>query len=335
MANPRFQLISDLHLETPIQAPSYSYFSDPANFPLHAPNLFLLGDIGLVAHTQPLLLFLRSLLNRDIHLRIFYVMGNHEPYTTTLENAIATFKDWEKLLNMEFEGRFHFLDKTRVDIDSRVTILGCTLWSHVPAHHAYNVITTVKGFRDKTGIWDRSLGDHNADHALDLWWLNANVRTIEEEEPEREIIILTHHSPTTDPRANSKRFPPERSLNSAFRTDLSSEKCWMSPSVKVWAFGHTHFSCQFVDEGNQVGRDGKDEDVKRRKLVVANQKGYAYAEGEGNWNIEPMVVGREDGVWRVVVGEKEGGEGEVRVEEKPKISVRGELLTPINTERQL
>ena len=335
MANPRFQLISDLHLETPIQAPSYSYFSDPANFPLHAPNLFLLGDIGLVAHTQPLLLFLRSLLNRDIHLRIFYVMGNHEPYTTTLENAIATFKDWEKLLNMEFEGRFHFLDKTRVDIDSRVTILGCTLWSHVPAHHAYNVITTVKGFRDKTGIWDRSLGDHNADHARDLWWLNANVRTIEEEEPEREIIILTHHSPTTDPRANSKRFPPERSLNSAFRTDLSSEKCWMSPSVKVWAFGHTHFSCQFVDEGNQVGRDGKDEDVKRRKLVVANQKGYAYAEGEGNWNIEPMVVGREDGVWRVVVGEKEGGEGEVRVEEKPKISVRGELLTPINTERQL
>ena len=314
-----------------MDSPSYSHFSNPANFPLEAPNLLLLGDIGLVAHTQPLLIFLRSLLNRSIHLKIFYVMGNHEPYTTTLENAIAKLKDWEKLLNMEFEGRFHFLDKKRVDIDSRVTILGCTLWTHVPAEHAHDVTTTVKDFHHKTGIWDRSLDDHNADHALDLRWLNANVQTIQEEEPDREIIVLTHHSPTTDPRANSKRFPPERSLNSAFRTDLSKEKCWTSPSVKVWAFGHTHFSCQYVDAGVQVNKKG--EENSWRKLVVANQKGYAYGGGQGNWTIERVVVGREEGLWEVVVGQKVEGEEEVSVRYKPEISVRGVLSTPVNIER--
>ncbi|KZM19022.1 uncharacterized protein EKO05_0010350 [Ascochyta rabiei] len=292
MHNPQFQIISDLHLEAPIQTPSYSYLSTPANFPLLASNLFLLGDIGLVFHSQPLLAFLRSLLSRDSKLKIYYVMGNHEPYHMTVENAVKKMEQWEEMLNKEFGQRFYFLNRRRVDLDAQTTILGCILWTCVPDEHAQEVARTLNDLSDENGIWDRSLDDHNADHKRDLMWLNEQVESIEEE-PHREVVILTHHSPTTDPRANDRRFPPERSLNSGFRTDLRKEACWTSRKVKLWGFGHTHFSCQLTDE-----------EEGRRKLVVANQKGYAKPEGKGSWEAKPVVVGREEGVWKVVVGEK-------------------------------
>lgn len=290
----RFQIVSDLHLETPLQTPSYSYFSTPSNFPLLAPNLFLLGDIGLLSHSQPLFTFLRSLLTRDPTLKIFYIMGNHEPHHMTLENAVAKMEQWEGELNQEFGKRFHFMNRRRVDLDlgSKISILGCTLWTHVPSHHAPDVARALSDLSETNGICGRSLNDHNADHQRDLAWLNATVAEIEKD-PGREIVVLTHHSPTTEPEANDSRFPPDRPLNSGFRTDLSREACWTSRRVKVWGFGHTHFSCQYVDE-----------DGEKRKLVVANQKGYAYPEGKGNWVIKPVVVERVEGEWKVVVGEK-------------------------------
>jgi hypothetical protein len=51
---------------------------------------------------------------------------------------------------------------------------------------------------------------------------------------------------------------------SGFATDLGREECWTNPSVALWAFGHTHFSCDFSDGG-------------RGKRVVANQRGYDMA----------------------------------------------------------
>ncbi len=88
--------------------------------------------------------------------------------------------------------------------------------------------------------------------------------------------------------------------------------------VKVWAFGHTHFSCQFVDEGDaeakalngasDEARSGSGNGGERRKLVVANQKGYAYSEGKGNWEVVSVVVGKEGDVWKVLVGCKDGGQ---------------------------
>lgn len=299
MTSPRFQVISDLHLETPLSKPAYSHFYHASNFPLEADNIFLLGDIGLIADTEPLRGFLRSLLRRNHRLEIFYVLGNHEAYRMTLENAQAKIQIWSSTLTSEFGPRFHVLSRARIDISPTLTLLGCTLWSYVPPAYQHEVAVTLKDFDEAHGIRDRSVLDHSADHADDLAWLNRNVTAIEKNEPDREVVILTHHSPTVDTRANSKRFPPERAMNSAFRTDLSGERCWTSPVVKVWAFGHTHFSCQFVEA---------DDASTRRKLVVSNQKGYAYDGGKGTWEVKPVVVGKEQGVWRVVMGEKESSE---------------------------
>jgi hypothetical protein len=348
MSPLRFQIISDLHLETPLMSPSYDHYSKPENFPIHAPNLFLLGDIGLTNHPQ-LFTFLTTLLSAHTSLQIFYVMGNHEPYHTTLEDSIARLSEFERDIKEKYSNqqRFYFLNRTRVDIDERVTILGCTLWTHIPDHAAHDCTTLLKDFNEQHGICERSVQSHNSDHLLDLQFLNHQVQSITSESSEREIIILTHHSPTIDARANHPRHD-KSSTNDGFRTDLSGEVCWTNMAVRMWGWGHTHFNCQFWDDGDEVDVDAGADDVdvggnrewdkngtrerkrqvqKRRKLVIANQKGY------GMKDINVIVIEAEEGEqgWKVVMGAKESQdlrngkkEGEIEYFSKHVAQVKGE-----------
>jgi len=192
------------------------------------------------------------------------------------------------------------MHRRRVDITPTITILGCTLWSHISDAEALSCATLLTDFDEEKGIRERTVHEHNADHLLDLAFLNAQVTAISSQDPEREIVILSHHSPTIDARANDPRHA-RNSTNSGFRTDLSGEVCWRSERVKMWGFGHTHYNCQFYDEG-----DGDEEGEKRRKIVIANQKGYAMPGGKGKGRVEVVVVeAANEGEWRVIVGAKE------------------------------
>jgi hypothetical protein len=79
------QLLSDLHLEVPFKA--RADFGQPGpvqgytiyDFPVRAPNLALLGDIGLVRDADSgFLNWLFAQLKRFE--RVFFVLGNHEFY---------------------------------------------------------------------------------------------------------------------------------------------------------------------------------------------------------------------------------------------------------------
>ena len=134
---------------------------------------------------------------------------------------------WTSLPVRSTLGCFVLLDQTRFDIRPDLTILDCTLFSHVSAQQQSAVADRLIDFRNPSNS-NYDVPSHNAAHASDLVWLNNQVST-------------------------------------AFGSDLSREACWVSPVVKAWAFGHTHFNCDFVD--GDGGRDG-------RKRVVTNQKGY-------------------------------------------------------------
>ncbi|KAF1976762.1 hypothetical protein BU23DRAFT_427229, partial [Bimuria novae-zelandiae CBS 107.79] len=253
-----FQIISDLHLETPLASPSYTYFSQSQNFPIYAPNLCLLGDIGLAADPA-LFTFLRTLFTRSPTLRIFYILGNHECYTTTwclAEDALDAFDD--SCASTLGPGRFFFMSRRRVDISPRLTLLGCTLWSHISAAQTPLCARKLMDFHPGYGIRGRSIAQHNADHAVDLVWLNSQISTISNEEPEREVVVLTHHCPTVGPRAASPRHKGS-AVSEAFATDLRTEACWKSGNVRIWAWGHTHFDCVWGEGG---------------RVLVSRQKGY-------------------------------------------------------------
>jgi hypothetical protein len=105
-----------------------------------------------------------------------------------------------------------------------------------------------------------TVDDHNLAHQSDLRWLNDQVAKIEREEPERKIVIFIYHSPCGNARANNPKHQGSE-VSSGFVTDLRDEGCWKISAVRMWAFGHTHYNCDFEEEVTG-------------KKVLANQKGY-------------------------------------------------------------
>lgn len=231
--------------------------------------LALLGDVGLAGDDALFDFLTRQLRQFEV---IFYVLGNHEPYFSQHEDAIAQLEAFESSSIASSKanhrqpgeigsrlGRFVFLNRRRFDLSSRVTVLGCTLFSHVSDEQRSTVSLFVSDF---SNIGDWSIDKHNAAHRADLSWLNAQADAIAREEPQRSVVVLTHYSPTATPAANDpEHLEDSRGVQSAFVTNLQDEPCWVSSVVKVWAFGHTHYNFEFVD--NETG-----------KLVVANQRGY-------------------------------------------------------------
>jgi hypothetical protein len=294
---PQFQIVSDLHLETPLTAPQYTSF----RLDVQADNLFLLGDIGLVMDTE-LFEFLRRILEENRGCRIFYVLGNHEPYRTTYEHAYKLLRDFEQEAKSEFGGRLKFLCRDRYDIDDTITVLGCTLWSAIQYDQEVDIATRSTDLNSERGIQNWTLNRHREEHEQDLTWLNCQVSTIEKDEPHRQVIVATHHSPTMDPRANNPQHEG-RSVSSNFVSDLSEAPCWLSPAIKFWAFGHTHYSCDYRDE-------------KTGKLVVANQKGYVgLGAGKKKMGMKVKVVEMEKETWRMMERTKTSEEHQIRATE--------------------
>lgn len=247
----QFQILSDLHLET---HPSYEF-----EFIQNAPNLALLGDIGHI-EKDDLFKFLERQLTR--FKLVFFLLGNHEPYHLKLPFAkqrvlrFSTKMENKRASAKVSLGRVVFLDQIRFDIDDEFTILGCTLHSRVTPEQARAIQSRLVDFRD---ILDWDVGDHVDAHLADLAWLNDQVTHISTTEPDRRIIIFTHHSPTIDVKANDAKYRNSE-VTSGFMNDLSKEECWKNSAIVMWAFGHTRFNCDFVDE--------------QGKRIVTNQKGY-------------------------------------------------------------
>ena len=240
------QVMSDLHLEL---LGSYLDFKIPRK----APYLLLGGDIGRLNQYERFAAFLKH--QCHIFERVYLILGNHEYYgldrTHALEHAANLCAD------AGMQGRLAILNRTRIDISDRVSLLGCTLHSQIPDEAREIVKQKVADFRKIEG-W--TIERHNYEHEGDLQWLKREVEIISRETPSRQIVIATHHAPsyynTSDPRYASNLW------NSAFATDVIDEKVskWIGKeNVRYWVFGHTHWCSEFKMQGIQL---------------LSNQRGY-------------------------------------------------------------
>jgi Calcineurin-like phosphoesterase len=263
----QLQILSDLHLEAPAAYDVYK-------IPPRAPYLALLGDIGDSRSVGLIDFIAQQLTKFQI---VFFVLGNHEPYhgswsavkarLKAFADGIAQRRKKEKSL-----GQFVFVDQTRFDISDTVTVLGCILYSYILDEQLEHVSF---GLNDFYHIEDWDVHLHRQAHQSDLQWLNDQVRQISESEPQRKIVILSHHSPVFGGQATDPKHAKSL-LSSGFSTDLSAEECWTNSNVKVWAFGHSHFNCDYKDE--MTG-----------KRVMTNQRGYYFAKSPG-FDVEKIVT---------------------------------------------
>jgi len=258
---PALQILSDLHLEAP---PHYNNYPIPPA----AAYLALLGDIGTPGpHTAEFLSFLRIQLKQ--FRAVLFVPGNHEAYHSTWETVLSTLRAFASEIASDSDpslGEFILLDRGVFRVpESRTVILGCSLFSNVPEER---VVEVSQRLNDFYVISDWDVEKHNAAHARDVTWLNEQVAALEVEDV--EIMVLSHWGPSRDEKATEPRHVGS-TIQSAFTTDLVGEVCFKSDKVKVWAFGHTHYNCDF-----EVQREGAGP-----LRIVTNQRGYYHTQAMG------------------------------------------------------
>ncbi|KAF3099120.1 hypothetical protein TWF102_004665 [Orbilia oligospora] len=270
----KIQVVSDLHLESGFEYDAYEL--DPV-----APYLALIGDIGNT-RDPGLFNFLKRMLKQ--HELVFFIAGNHEPYHSSWNSTHAKLREFSDLVNKEPElgaGKFIYMNQTRYDLTNEVTILGCVLFSAIDPKYMPYVSLSLNDFYHIQG-W--TVKDHCSSHESDLAWLNAQVSRIMVEEPNRKIIIFTHYCPTFD--ATEPKYKTSL-ITSGFTTDMTKEECWKCDNVKVWAFGHTHYNYDVVEEGTG-------------KRIMANQRGYNFSKADGFDPTKTIEIARVIGIVSLV-----------------------------------
>ncbi|KAL4778877.1 Metallo-dependent phosphatase-like protein [Aspergillus varians] len=258
-----FQALSDLHLEINQQYQTYE-------IPARAKHLILAGDIGRLIDYDNYRDFLRK--QTDQFERVFLVLGNHEFYNGTFDEGLQKARQLET--EPSLNGRLVLLHRRRYDVPgSRVTILGCTLWSNVPGDLRDVVRAKIQDFKKIRG-W--GVDEHIASHGADLDWLLNEIQSIQTENEavgkkgeKRSILVVTHHAPSL--RGTSSPQHADNPWRFAFGTDVLGRVSGLD-AVKAWVFGHTHYSTEFKEAGVRV---------------MSNQRGYVLP-----WS-EPSK--REDG----------------------------------------
>jgi predicted phosphodiesterase len=254
------QILSDLHLEAP-----KAY--DVIEIIPKAPYLALLGDIGNIApHQDDCIAFLTKQLQQ--FRAVLFIPGNHEAYHSKWPETLDILRTFEQeVRNNTTLGEFVLLDRAIFEPPgSNVVILGCSLFSFIPSESEMAVSFGLNDFF-QTDDWD--VAAHNKAHRRDVAWLNAQVAELQQRNV--KIVILSHWSPSKDARSIDPRHAASP-ITSAFSTDLSNQVCFKNAKVKVWAFGHTHYNCDFT-----VTREGNAGPLR----LLANQRGYYFAQAEG------------------------------------------------------
>eukprot|EP00947_MAST-08B_sp_MAST-8B-sp1_P003118 g3118.t1 len=176
-----------------------------------------------------------------------------------------------------------------------VLILGTTLWSAVPGArnrdaparrsvegflNDYQLIYTaaesaVAGIGSCSGARDGGGGGGgggrrriDAEVSSNRWfrsevaWIRESIEAGRGRHGYETVVVLTHHAPslegTSDP-VHGRPPPHGHNLQGhGFASDLDF---LFGQDIRVWAFGHTHYNCDFVRNGTRV---------------VSNQKGYGW-----------------------------------------------------------
>ncbi|KAL4723862.1 hypothetical protein ACLX1H_009507 [Fusarium chlamydosporum] len=231
----KVQIMSDLHLELNRQ---YATF----DFPVKAPFLILGGDIGRMIDYDMFLPFLARQTARFE--KVFLVLGNHEFYEMSYDEGIAKARQLEK--EETLGGKLVLLDRNRWDDpDSKLTIVGATLWSKIDSSAAEIVTLRVSDFKKISG-W--SVARHNEHHDRDLAYLSKTVTELSDlpSESQRTVLVVTHHAPCV--AGSSKPAHANAPFRSAFSTDIIQAREF-AKGVAVWMFGHTHYTTEFKKGG--------------------------------------------------------------------------------------
>lgn len=232
----QLQYFSDVHTEFFITSKSLKQLC--AGVQANAPYLLLGGDIGF-PFSDTYMSFIADMSSKFI--RVFVVAGNHEYYCTNhgakQAHRSMCFTDdvttWMQVVNDQIRSvcsafpNVIFLNNEVNHITDRVMIFGGTLWTDIPPAIEGAVAARVNDYTMIPGL-TTSTTRHLHKCALQA------LRTSMEAFPEKNIIVLSHHLPST--RLISAVYTGNI-LNCAYASDVQEAG---DERILAWFAGHTH-----------------------------------------------------------------------------------------------
>jgi len=177
---------------------------------------------------------------------ILYVPGNHEFYGRDMQQTLSDLQKSGRRFGVDV------LDGRGVVIGG-VRFLGATLWTDFALHGAdpqslRRAMSDAKyGMSDFSIIRNGTHGLFRPEHARQMHL--EQVRWIRErlaDEFRGPTVLVTHHLP--HPRSIHPKYRGS-ALNPSFASDLSH---FMGSPIALWVHGHTHESCDYIEEGTRV-----------------------------------------------------------------------------------
>jgi len=250
---PKLTIVSDLHLEM-AEAPSLP----------GGDILLLAGDFLTAAHIK----------NRGAARRrfeafckdelskygvVFYVLGNHEYYGSTLEDAPSIIGEFIEE---------HAPNVTVLDNASRligdICFIGSTLWAtHGVGQPAAELIIGAHladfreiRFGDRLPFTPKTA---NALHLKAVAFLASELA--KQQQAGRMVIVISHHAPSFKSKAG-RRYA--LNLDAAFYSDREALIA-ANPQIALWGHGHSHASCHYKIANT---------------IIVSNQRGYLASDSE-------------------------------------------------------
>lgn len=214
----KIQYCSDLHLE----------FKENARYIARHPIersgdiLLLAGDITLLRNMEQHKAFFDYL--SDNFAYTYWIPGNHEYYKSDVT-------DYPSPLKMEIRHNV-FLVNQQVFMHEDVSIICCTLWSHVQPENEYEIQRNLSDFHIIQNEGRRlTVADFNRMHQSDLAFLQQALK----DSVGRKMVVVTHHVPTL------MHYPKQyinSPINQAFATELHD--LILSSGAVAWIYGHHH-----------------------------------------------------------------------------------------------
>jgi predicted phosphohydrolase len=206
---PKFQLISDIHLE---KNPFTNYYHK-----ILAPNLLLCGDIG-----SPFLKNYKNFLNHCSysHKRVFIITGNHEYWKSSISETNDKINDLVK----SFDNIFFLNNKTYLLFENNkyYKIFGSTLWSYIHP--------TIFPQISKISTDNKLITNFSTQIRNKFFMDSINIIT-----KNTFDIIMTHHMPSFL-LIDHQKYSDQKLIWPLYASDCDL----IMKNTKFWVYGHTH-----------------------------------------------------------------------------------------------
>lgn len=196
------------------------------------------------------------------------------------QQTIGIFESFEAEITKERAegahiGEFVFLNRKAWSPPTApdLIILGCTLWTQLNSEDLDILSWSMTDFKQIEGMTPELYDEL---HVRDSRWLEAELKRLAASEPDKKVVVFTHHAPIIEGGSDPKFSGPNNPTSSGFVTDMSTPAtgedltgkprergALLRPPVHTWVFGHTHWCCDITLGEEQGGI-----------RLVSNQRGY-------------------------------------------------------------